>query len=1177
MQMPSLMDSSTSLIIVDEDLGFAANAKQILEPLGIDVALSDADDIENFRDLAPQLVIISAELPQSGASGFSLCNRLRREEVFAETKILITSDGSSQEALSHHVKIPERADAYTHKPISDEQLRREVLALLSDTYIPDEDEDSVAFIADDEVLEVEPAHLSSPPPLPEFNVQPWQAMHFDEMVRQRCQLEVPRPSTQPDPDARMSYLRDRVRFLEERDKATRVAWDLIQDQGKEMERQAAAARFAAQRQHQTLVETQERLLAEKDKFARFNDKVSVIFDAKDTEEATLKAQLEKKNQDLKRRQNIVEHLQEQLENSARQHLEDENLHEELRTQMADQAKDYEEKQQVEAQNHQQDKESQNADHAEALTDLSQKHADETTELKADFDNQALLMETEHTGLILEITREREDMVAALQKDENDKRALEAKAHEKHKRELIFMAKEELQSVHERSEERAAVFDALSVQLQHTKRMLQDENESLCSNIRVLEENQAQARVERGLQAVEISQGHIELQDVRNRLETAQSRLETARIENEDHIKRDEERRENVSQLAQELSDLYLELEDLQSGFSLLEVRYTEATGKLKVTENEKRDAGIAQAKFEAQNQTLHAQNLNLKERHKETEETLRVQAQKADQVEGLEKKLDDAHSAIEQVTSEKEAAEHEKRQTKIALEQSQEAEEQSDKDRQTLQEEMEALRKAQADSAQRAIELTEEREQDEEKNTLLRQQLDELNLQLEHQTEELEQAESSNRQFDEASAQLEADSQTAKEEMLTLTEALEKAQNANLQLNESSAELEAESLAAKQEILTLTEALEKAQNANLQLKKSSAELETESLAAKQEILTLTEAHNRNAGELEGEISDTQDSLYAQLEQVKNLQQALQEADNVRTALEAEGNTSAARLKSAIERIDQLEIHLFESETAGHGMRQRLGEAVAERNQARAELALRDSQVPDTEKPQRLSQEKHGKSKKNMILQPVDQGLQNAKEAVEPQVHRLEEEDPNAQIALLPTRQEENDLQTTTEADLPEEYFRSLEKYRSQPSISEPDMLYLDDAAIIEIDAVDNEEDDDTNIHLGDAGIHCTELESAMGIQAPVEEDTRPFGQVMSAPSDGPLNNALGSQGQDALAALEALEYTAGTIDSPRDADPFVHLSELPRRNSQRQSSGTHPAEGQEERKTTDVLHVDETE
>ena len=404
--------AQTSLVIVDEDLGFASNARRVLKDLGLDVSLTDPDDIECIRRDTPKLVIINAELPSSGASGFSLCNRLRREETLSDLRIMMTSDGSSTEALNRHTQTPERADLYIEKPITDEQLCRDVVALLAAN--DQEDEDSVAFISDEEVLEIRAAPTSVPPPLPELMLEPWQAMRFEEMIQERCSQNAPAPPTQPNQEIRMDYLRDRVRYLEQRDKAAREAWNIIQEQGREMERQAAVIKVSYERQQGDLSLTQMRLDEETQKFSAYNEKVSAVFENKDANESSLQAKVEQRSDEVKHLRSALEarkQAQEKLE-SALEQAQDEieqnqaqiiELKEDLVTATETHRAEIEDRT-LENNSRIDSLESNNG---KALEDLKKAQESYLRKLNTEHETALLIAEANHTDLILEVNAEHE--------------------------------------------------------------------------------------------------------------------------------------------------------------------------------------------------------------------------------------------------------------------------------------------------------------------------------------------------------------------------------------------------------------------------------------------------------------------------------------------------------------------------------------------------------------------------------------------------------------------------------------------------------------------------------------------------------------------------------------------------------------------------------------------------
>ena len=1142
-QMSSMSNLKASLLIVDEDLGFASNAKQILETLGLNVSLGDPSNMDSLRGQAPDLMIIAAELPKSGSTGFSWCNRLRKEKSFIDTRILITSDGSSEEALSHHTQIPERADAYANKPISDDELRREVIALLTDEYIQSEDEDSVAFISDEEVLEVEADISSMPPPLPEFEIDSWQAMNFDEMIRDRCELQSPTPPKQPNPDARMDYLRARVRFLEERDKATRSAWELIQEQGKDMERQAAASRFAAQRQYETLVETKKHLANQIEKYSQFNQKVSAVFEAKDLQEATLSSQLEQKNTELQRRQNVIAHLEEQLEQAKKkqaqlnQELADEAEQHKTETKQAAQQHDETMAQASQAHNeeianledqHQQALEKQAQDHDEQRQEIMQQHEANQAELESEYSNNALLMETEHTGLILELTNERELMLSELEAAARNELEQLALNHRQDTQEANFLALENLRESKEHYESQILISQTRTEQLHReilTLRESLDDRESQNVVLRQSQKEQGQSN----LLFV------IENEQLRQQLASQEQQLRNNTSELGDLREQNQERQNQIGELEVELSERYLELEDLQSEISMVEAKQEDRLEQQKSSEKKWKEAEGQNARLDAQIQTLSTQLNASKDKLKQTEDALHKAEEEATTVPQLEQELYELTQNLSKQSQIREKLEEGSLNLKIQLGHSKAAREQLEAEAAKSDSELQNLQELYA-------------REKEEKNTALRDKED-LILELRREQEE------QNLDSQKMKAQL-LDSDSKLEELGSRFDELQ------LGFDDQEAALEQAKLDYEQVLKEKADLTKKSENAIAALDAIKAE------------------YKSSASELEGEISDTQESLFAQLEQIASLRSALEELEGERTQLKAENTTVSARLNGAIKRIDELEGHLLESETRAQQTSLELEEAMAERNHARAELAQSSIEAPDTEKPMKVIQakekapivEKSGSQKLNRVLR-------QAERAIERELDRRTGSNEVSGIDALPTRLEESAIKTTTEADLPEAYFATLEKYRSRASSGPEDYVYLgsDDASIIEIDDDQaEEEDDDTNVHLGEAGIQNTELESAMGIQSPVEEDTSPFGELMSSLGSVPAQqHFVRPHIEDPIAALQALEYSTGQIESHRNEDPFVHISELPWKALRGSSDTKERSDSNEERKTTDVLHVDE--
>lgn len=152
---------SGSVLIIDADPLFAAQAQASFEGAGLVVAVRDDASLDTIRKLRPSVLVVNVELPKG--SGFSVCNRLRRDKELQLIPILLTSSAADGgEAFRRHSTTPERADDYAPKPVDQAELLARVkrlLALAEERNVP-----SGALEAG--MAEVSVAGASLPPPPP---------------------------------------------------------------------------------------------------------------------------------------------------------------------------------------------------------------------------------------------------------------------------------------------------------------------------------------------------------------------------------------------------------------------------------------------------------------------------------------------------------------------------------------------------------------------------------------------------------------------------------------------------------------------------------------------------------------------------------------------------------------------------------------------------------------------------------------------------------------------------------------------------------------------------------------------------------------------------------------------------------------------------------------------------
>src|SRR4030095_13434452 len=64
----------------------------------------------------PDLILLSIELPR--VNGFSICNKLKKDNTLKAVPLVIMSSESSEETFEQHKKLRTRAEDYVHKPIA---------------------------------------------------------------------------------------------------------------------------------------------------------------------------------------------------------------------------------------------------------------------------------------------------------------------------------------------------------------------------------------------------------------------------------------------------------------------------------------------------------------------------------------------------------------------------------------------------------------------------------------------------------------------------------------------------------------------------------------------------------------------------------------------------------------------------------------------------------------------------------------------------------------------------------------------------------------------------------------------------------------------------------------------------------------------------------------------------
>lgn len=124
---------SLSVAIIEPDTNVASTVEQAFTSLGFQAhVLADGDVVDFVRQRTPSVILLNVELPRG--SGYSFCNRLKKQADLKRIPIILTSGMETEEAFAQHQKSATHADAYIHKPFSVDQLLDQVSRLVPEAF-----------------------------------------------------------------------------------------------------------------------------------------------------------------------------------------------------------------------------------------------------------------------------------------------------------------------------------------------------------------------------------------------------------------------------------------------------------------------------------------------------------------------------------------------------------------------------------------------------------------------------------------------------------------------------------------------------------------------------------------------------------------------------------------------------------------------------------------------------------------------------------------------------------------------------------------------------------------------------------------------------------------------------------------------------------------------------------
>jgi CheY-like chemotaxis protein len=136
---------SKTVLLIESDTKFAREMSAALESSGFGVRTSSdgKEGVELARALRPDCVVLCVEL--TGLSGYSWCNRLKKDEALKAIPLVITSSEATPETFEQHRKLKTRAEDYLIKPFPPATLVERVGALVGMPEAPASDEDLITL------------------------------------------------------------------------------------------------------------------------------------------------------------------------------------------------------------------------------------------------------------------------------------------------------------------------------------------------------------------------------------------------------------------------------------------------------------------------------------------------------------------------------------------------------------------------------------------------------------------------------------------------------------------------------------------------------------------------------------------------------------------------------------------------------------------------------------------------------------------------------------------------------------------------------------------------------------------------------------------------------------------------------------------------------------------------
>ncbi len=111
-------------LIIDSEPPVAEALKTALAARGVEshVTADGTEGLDYVKTNKPDIIVLCVELTRG--SGYSVCNKLKKDPAMASIPLILTSSQATEETFEQHKKLRTRAEAYIKKPYTTEEIMK---------------------------------------------------------------------------------------------------------------------------------------------------------------------------------------------------------------------------------------------------------------------------------------------------------------------------------------------------------------------------------------------------------------------------------------------------------------------------------------------------------------------------------------------------------------------------------------------------------------------------------------------------------------------------------------------------------------------------------------------------------------------------------------------------------------------------------------------------------------------------------------------------------------------------------------------------------------------------------------------------------------------------------------------------------------------------------------------